>query len=73
MAQDKHNESVTRGAGRRDKGLPGVVRRAIRSNEFSILAALFVLIILMSIAKPQAFLSTENIFNVLKGTGRIFP
>ena len=46
-------------------------RRIVHAPEFSVLVALVVLAVVMGIAKPQSFLSSQNLFNILKGMSSI--
>lgn len=46
-------------------------QRILHTPEMSVFAALVVLLIAMSIAQPRAFLSVDNIFNILKGMSSI--
>ena len=46
-------------------------QRILHTPEMSVFAALVVQLIAMSIAQPRAFLSVDNIFNILKGMSSI--
>lgn len=46
-------------------------RRLVHAPEFSVFVALVALVVVMGIAKPQSFLSAQNLFNILKGMSSI--
>jgi len=60
------NDSPARPAPR-----PGLVYRCVHAPEFSVLVALVVLALGMTAVRPAAFLSIENVFNILKGMSSI--